>query len=324
MNAPSNSSTPDGSTDTTVFPVMSITLMSIGVATVLLNIFVIVIILTYTRMRSNANVINCSMAVTDLMVGFVTFTVGMVKWNDWFTVKGLLCQVYYTIDAWSAMTSLAHVLMVNGERYLAIVFPLKYKQMTSQRNIFFLLAFAWIITLAQALGYTLAIKFNDKCLLEEVLTPALAFGLLVSSSALPFLTVIVLYVHIVIVVVRKLRFMANSTNLDQAALARSQRKMFGMVSAILVAWIVCWSPLMCSLHGISFALTFNIPMDMDQFVTVFYYAESMAYGNSLLNPMLYFLTSPDFRKAGRLLIKCKVSGAERSSSMSTVTQDTRM
>ena len=73
---------------------------------------------------------------------------------------------------------------------------------------------------------------------------------------------------VVIVVIKKLRFMAKSSNLDQAALARSQRKMFVTVSAILAAWIICWLPLMCVLLLITGAQAAQIELDVAQFVTL--------------------------------------------------------
>ena len=312
------------STDSTTPRVMSITLMTIGLGTVIMNVLVITIFVSYKWMRSNANVIICSMAVTDLMAGLVTFTAGAVKWTDWFEVKGLFCQIFYTVDGWSAMASLAHVLVVNGERYLAIVFPLKYKQMVFPKKIWVALACTWIITLAEAIAYTLANTLGDQCLLVEVAMPALAFGILILSVAIPFVAVIVIYVHIMIVVIQKLRFMATSANLDQAALAGSQRKLFVTVSAILAAWIVCWLPLMCVLVAIEFALTFDIELDMGQFVSLSYYVEVMSYGNSVFNPILYFITSTDFRKAGRLLFKCNFRNMENSQSVETITQTSRL
>ena len=78
--------------------VMNITLLSIGVSTVLMNTFVICIMLMYKFMRSNANIVIGSMAVTDMLAGMVTITAGVVKWTDWFTnVQGLFCQVFFSI-----------------------------------------------------------------------------------------------------------------------------------------------------------------------------------------------------------------------------------
>jgi hypothetical protein len=235
--------------------------MSIGIATLLMNSFVLAIFAANKRMRSNANIILCSMAVTDLLAGLVTVVSGAGKWTDWFNIRGVFCM-FYTFDIWAAMASLAHVLFVNVERYVAIVFPLSSKTFVSASRIKIVLAFIWIATFGQAVGYRLCHKLSNQCLLEAFTLPGLAFGLLVTSVAVPFLSVFVIYSHIVIVVVRKIRFMAESSNLDQDALARSQRKVFVTVSAILAAWMICWLPLMAVIITITGAQAFNIYLDI--------------------------------------------------------------
>jgi hypothetical protein len=323
MNATNASSVSAGDDDVRR-RLMNITLLSIGGATVLMNTFVILLIASFKSMRSNANIIIGSMAVTDLMAGVATIIAGTLKWSDWFYVPRLICQITFTFDVWAANASLAHVLAVNLERYLAIVFPLQYKNIVSVRRLQLALLSIWIISLVVGIALTVSYKLGENCVLAGIIFPRLAFGTLVIADAFPLVTVVGISIHIVVVVVRKLRFMAQSSNLDQAALARSQRKMFGMVSVILAAWIICWLPLVCVLITLSFAESFNIPLDIGQFVTMFYYVEVMSYGNSLLNPFLYFCTSTEFRKAGRtLLFKCKASDVTNEQSSAAATDSTR-
>ena len=214
--------------------------------------------------------------------------------------------------------------VVNAERYLAIVFPLKSKDITSASRTKRLLLAVWIVTFGEATAYMFAFKLGDQCLMVDIPNPSLAFGILVVAVAMPFITVVVIYIHIVIVLVRKLRFMARSSSLDQATLARSQRKMFVTVTAILVAWIICWLPIMWVILEITGARAFNIELDEGQFETMYYYVEVMSYGNSLLNPVLYFLTSADFRKAGLLLFKCKAQEKQEKAVVSGKTESSQI
>ena len=122
------------------------------------------------------------------------------------------------------MASLAHVFIVNGERYLAIVFPLKYKNITSVTRIRILLVSTWIVTLLEAIGYTIANELSNQCLLIATPLPGLAFGILVITIELPFTTVIIMYRHIVIFIVREMRFMAKSSMLIQLFLLDPSEK----------------------------------------------------------------------------------------------------
>ena len=303
----SNSNTTDAHPVDLTPVLMSRILMCVGIATLLLNTFVIIIFAAVKWMRSNANIIICSMAITDLLAGFVTIVAGAGKWTDWFRIQGIFCDMFFTFDIWAAMASLAHVLVVNLQRYLDIVYPLASKSMATAFRVKLLLVLIWVVTFGEAVGYRLSQSLDDQCLWNSATLPGLALGILVSSVAVPFLSVFVIYSHIVIVVVKKLRFMAKSSNLDQAALARSQRKMFVTVSAILAAWIICWLPLMSVIIALTGAQAFNLYLDIGQFVTMLHFVEVMSYGNSLLNPILYFLTSADFRNAALELFRQKPS-----------------
>jgi hypothetical protein len=296
--------------------VMNVTLLSIGTATILLNVFVISLVAVNRWMRTNANtnvtsnvnvnVIICSMAVTDLVMGGVTVTAGVVKWTAWVSVRGGcgFCDAFYFLDVWAGSASVMHVCGVTLDRYLAIVFPLKHKSMVTVPRVRWALLGVWILTFAEGIGQALATTQEAQCILGVTTRPGLAFGLTLTSIFVPFVCVICMYAHIVVALTRKLRFMADSANVDDAGLERTQRKMFLTVSGILVAWIVCWLPLACILLAIHGAATFGLELDVGQFVQAFYYVEITAYGNSLVNPVLYFLLSPDFRKAARLVVGC--------------------
>ena len=286
--------------------IMSVTLICTGVAIIFINIFVISIFMVHKRMRSNANIIICSMAVTDLLTGMVTISAGIVKWTDWFHVPTLVCRLLDSVDIWVAMASLAHVLAVNAERYLAIVFPLKYRHITSASRIRLILLGIWIVTLVEAILHTIVIEVEERCDRDATRYPGLAFVVALLGIALPVVTVVVMYIHIVVVIVRKLHFMAESSNSDGTALAQSQRKMMGTVSAILAAWIICWGPLMSMLLFNIITKLLGINLNTEQYFEIYTVFELLSYCNSLFNPMLYFMTSHNYRKAGYELCACKL------------------
>ena len=79
---------------------------------------------------------------------------------------------------------------------------------------------------------------------------------------------------------------------------------------------------MCVILEITGARAFDIDLDEGKFASMYYYVEVMSYGNSLLNPVLYFLTSADFRKAGLLLFKCKAQEKQEKQEKSVVSGKT--
>ena len=242
----------------------------------------------------------------------------MVEWTDWFpNVHSLVCRLLDTVDAWIAMASLAHVLAVNAERYLAIVFPLQYKYITSTTRIKLILLGIWIVTLVESILYAIDAKLGDNCSRVGMRYPGLAFGVVVPGIVLPVILVIVIYIHIVVVIVRKLHFMAKSSNSNETALTQSQREMMGTVSAILAAWIICWGPLMSILLIRIFSKLLDIELDLRQYFMMLFILKVLTYLNSLFNPILYFITSHDFGKAGYKLCKCMSRGRQDAPGMSS-------
>ena len=99
------------------------------------------------------------------------------------------------------------------------------------------------MTIVESIRYVIDANLGDNCSVVGMRYPGLAFGVVVPGIVLSVLLVVVIYIHIV-VIVRKLHFMAESSNSDDTALTQSQRTMMGTVSVILAAWIICWGPFM--------------------------------------------------------------------------------
>ena len=94
----------------------------------------------------------------------------------------------------------------------------------------------------------------------------LLFAVVISIIQLPVFIVIMIYMHVVVVSVRKLHFMAENSNLDEAALTQSQCKMIGTMSVILGAWIMCWGQPLCLLLVRTTGVVLSIERDITQYL----------------------------------------------------------
>ena len=110
-------------------------------------------------MRTNANLIIASMAVTDLVAGVSALTSGLIKWTDFFHVGKTFCVVYNMLDITVSPASLQHVLAVNVERSLAIIKPLHYKKLFTKRKLYVYIIAQWL----WSFGLTLLYVFNRHC-----------------------------------------------------------------------------------------------------------------------------------------------------------------
>ena len=117
-----------------------------------------------------------------------------------------------------------------------------------------------------------------------------------------------------IVTVRHLKFLkSNSSNHFNSA--SQKRKMAKSVGILFTAYLICWGPTFCILIAVNMAVLLNIELDLSNFVMMFYFVEVLSYANSLINPVIYFLSSRSFQKAARKMFRMKKEATSVSAAM---------
>ena len=288
---------------------MLCTLTITGSITVLMNVFVLTVVWRYTWIRTNANLIIASMAVTDLVAGVSTITSGLVKWTDFFIVGPTFCLVYNIIDITVALASLQHVLAVTVERYLAIIKPLHCRKLFQRYKLYMYIIALWLWSLGLTLMYVFNMILLDKCLQDIPKNPIWTLISLIFYYPIPPIVIISIYIHIIIVIVQQLRFLKNNSS-GNVRIKSKQMKMIKRVGIILAAYLICLAPTFCVLFAVSLSLILEIDLDFSNFVTMFYFVEILAYVNSLVNPCIYFLSSRSFQKAARIMFHMTESSVQ--------------
>ena len=121
-------------------------------ATVALNIVVVTAIMKMKELQTNSNLLLCSLAIADLLVGTVNMPLSvaicflMVKqvWSQRICLLDILNV--YSMYCFS-MSSLFHLTVISWERYVAVVKWIEYKTIVSRRLIEILKAVVWLAAL---------------------------------------------------------------------------------------------------------------------------------------------------------------------------------
>lgn len=273
----------------------------LSILAVLENSLVVLLILKYRDLQTNSNILIFTLALTDILVGLVVqpafgiYIAGKLKIQ--FFCKALITYLY--TETFCVGLSLITLSVISCERYFAIFYPYKYVSIVTKAGIIKLVALIWASWLAfNVVCRALRVK-ND-----EFFTPVacVVIGLCL------FLNIIV-YFKIYRVIrhhARQIRAQMQvqlelQTTQDQAVASPVSRedKMAKTVAYISLLVTLCYTPLFLT----SLA---DLLLDKDELFdhVIYPVAETIAFMNSSLNPVVYCWRCQDIQKKMKDVLGC--------------------
>ncbi len=245
--------------------------------TVFLNALVMVGVKTKRRLQTHLNILLASLALTDLMVGLVVqplhVTVAILllqgkRSNEFCEITSafLICFLSF------GFTSLFHLALISGERYLAIKYPFIHSTFITKRR----------LVAASILGWTV---IPLRLVLTRV--PAISIilqGLIVSSI-----------ISSQVLVYREARrhekqILSRQVSLKVRAKFEKEKKALKLTTLMTLTIGLCYFPSF-------FAITFRRQIFGDMQETLCLIAVLPMILNSLLNPVIYTIRKKPFRIA---------------------------
>ena len=257
----------------------------LAIATTVANLVVLLAMRPVTSIRLPSKLLVCSLVLTDLGAGSVV--------QPQFTTRLFLraiypdlvpCSLFRSYAATAPLFSCASLLSlaaISLDRYAALFFHVKYKQIVTTRRVFAVLAFIWAIAVFWVLIY---VKVPGK----------LSFaGLVTSVFVVPLLVIFVAGIKIY----RRLRDQQihplapdqaqqqaeNTLNLER------YRRTASAMMWICVLLLICYLPFLC----ISAFIAASERTALSD--CLFEFSFSLVLLNSFLNPFVYCFRLPDIR-----------------------------
>lgn len=265
---------------------------------IIANVLLISIILKSKGLRTQRfNLIMISLACTDLLVGFVTpfNTIRIGRW----TLGHHYCEFITSMVVILLSASIYNFVCVNLDRLFAVKMPLRYKELKDKRWLVKGAIIAcWILSLVPAIPmwtrFDTRTAENDgtglKCSFPYK-SAEWVWWSAVTSFIIP--TVLILIIWLAIIQHFSKDSRANKIKKLSSGRKRREKRVTIIMGTITLAFLVCWWP-----YAVIFMMGDTNPAILQKVVT-------LAYLNSLINPILYICINKQVRKAIMKLFTCQ-------------------
>lgn len=278
------------------------------------NLLVVLVIYQNKPMRSLVNCFILNMSLSDLIVPLVIVPrklLEIVTGTEAWTVHGpwgdFLCKfVYFITDITPSVTVLSLVFMT-VDRFYAVFYPMKAALIPKSYRIG-LVALTWIISIIFFSPYFKSLQVTQNgdqyfCRFNWSLNSHIIFSSIacVVFIIIPFAVLIVLY-SLILVKLQRRKVVGLGEELQQQKERREKTNIavLKLAFAIILAFALCWGPYNSIVFIYSFVWGFKTPPNMNCTMhTINAAVVFIAYSNTAINPMVYFILNKNYREGLR-------------------------
>ncbi|XP_059199192.1 trace amine-associated receptor 13c-like [Centropristis striata] len=287
---------------------IDITLYSISVLTAVLNLLIIISVSHFRQLHTPTNILLLSLAVSDFLVGLLVMPSNALERTHCWLFGDFLCSLYRFVSDIIYSASVVNMVLISVDRYVAICDPLHYTTRITVNRVRVCVCLLWFCSVAyNSYFFNLLLIQQENtsyCYGEcDVLThDAVAVLQLVLSFLVPVTAIIVLYSRVFVVAVSHARAMRSHITAVTKQISvtktakKSELKAARTLGVLVVVFLMCFTPTYFATLG-GYESMSNSTM---------YFINYLYYFNSYLNPVIYALFYPWFRKTVRLIVTLQI------------------
>ncbi|XP_017213594.2 trace amine-associated receptor 13c-like [Danio rerio] len=289
------------------YNIMYVFFLLLSAWTVFLNLLVIISISHFKKLHTPTNMIILSLAVADLFVGLIVIPIEAIKQIEkcWY-FGDTFCGLNVILTAVLLSASLSNLVLIAVERYVAVCHPLLYPQKITITNILLSICLSWVYysayntVLVVNNGYFGTLHRNKVCYGECLVIISFSWMLtdLFMSFIFTCIIMITLYLRIFYVVHQQVKvinsLMKGGKCVTEGSVKRkSESKAALTLGIIVLVYLLCYIPYCICSVTVNSSTTINVLM-------------WILYANSGLNPLVYAIFYPWFKKTVKHILTLKI------------------
>ncbi|KAM4602897.1 trace amine-associated receptor 13c-like [Polymixia lowei] len=284
-------------------------LSSIALLTVALNLLIIISISHFRQLHTPTNQIILSLAIADMLVGLLVMPVEPLHFIEtcWF-LGHAMCALSYIAAFILTSASVGNMVLISVDRYVAICCPLQYPTRITQSKVKISVCLCWGCSVLYN-GFILKGHLQqpnklNTCYGECVVVIEYISGAvdLVLTFIGPCTAIVVLYMRVFVVAVSQARamrslFISSAPQTVTVTAKKSERKAARTLGIVILVFLMCFCPYYYpSLAGV------NTSNSSSSWAIVSW----MVYFNSCVNPVIYAIFYPWFRRSIKLILTLQI------------------
>ncbi|XP_029968222.1 trace amine-associated receptor 8a-like [Salarias fasciatus] len=277
-----------------------------SVLTAVLNMLVIISISHFRQLHTSTNLLLLSLAVSDFLVGLLLMPVEILSSDTCWLLGDAACALYYIVTFIITSSSVGSAVLISIDRYLAVCDPLHYPNRVTLNRTKVCICLCWVCS--SIYNTTLILRnflrqsdSHSACRGECVVilsNATVTVDFVVNFSA-PITVIIILYLRVFAVAVSQAQAMRSHVAAHQRSLAvkKSELKAAKTLGVVVVVFVICLCPY--------YAPTF-IGQGVEENTFTSSFVVWLAYLNSCLNPLIYTMFYPWFRKSIKIIVTLQI------------------
>ena len=302
----SSSSSEDSDSLRTNFPRTSLVII-LGVlsfGTVVGNCIACIAIKSHPALRHVTYLSIFSLAIADLLVGFIAMPSYILKKFDWHEpLQTIICDIFrssYFLTSYASVLSLS---VISVERLIAIRKPLDHVTIVTRGRVIMALFISWfdalIVSLLPFVPWDSDPPYKE-CNYEP--TRWWSIMVIICNVIIPFLVIVVCYSHMYLTAKSHIKKMANDKitlreNKGRVSAYKERKERRGNITIMIVigVFVACWFP-SCFYYFLQKTCPKCFPQSFQtkqSFVNAF--VKLLTFASSFINPLIYCWRSREFR-----------------------------